>query len=95
MAEKLDAKRIEKARKEKVRTSKGEEEKQRIRDTIELNRSGKRVGRLIEPKRKEYGLCQKLPAHSLIPDNQSVRNDFQIEGSETFDELCLHHQRLL
>lgn len=54
MAEKLDAKRIEKARKEKVRTSKGEEEKQRIRDTIELNRSGKRVGRLIEPKRKEY-----------------------------------------
>lgn len=38
MAEKLDAIRIEKARKEKVRMNKCEEAKQRIRDTINSTR---------------------------------------------------------
>ncbi len=54
MAKKLDAQRIENARNKMSKSDRREAEKQRIRDTIEQNRSGKRVGRVIMPEHKEY-----------------------------------------
>ena len=54
MAKKLDAQRIESARKQQQKTDKREEEKKHIRDTIAKNRSGERKGRVIMPEKKLY-----------------------------------------
>ena len=54
MAKKLDAEQIERARHKSEKSSRREEEKQRIQDTIEKNRSGERKGKVIMPERKLY-----------------------------------------
>lgn len=54
MAKKLDAQRIENARKQQTKRDKREEEKKHIRDTIAKNRSGERKGRVILPEKKLY-----------------------------------------
>ena len=54
MAKKLDAQRIENARKQTSKRDKREEEKRHIRDTIAKNRSGERKGRVILPEKKLY-----------------------------------------
>jgi site-specific DNA recombinase len=53
-AEKLDAERIERSRKQGTNKDGREQEKQRIRDTIEKNRRGERKVTVIEPEKKEY-----------------------------------------
>ena len=54
MAKKLDAEQIERARHKSEKSSRREEEKQRIQDTIAKNRSGERKGKVIMPERKMY-----------------------------------------
>ena len=55
MAKKLDAERIEQARHKGEKTSsRREEQKREIQNTIARNRSGERRGRVIMPERKEY-----------------------------------------
>ena len=54
MAKKLDAQRIEIARKQTSKRDNRELEKQHIRDTIAKNRSGEREGRVIMPEKKLY-----------------------------------------
>lgn len=54
MTRKLDAQRIENARKQTSKRNKREAEKQRIRETIAQNRSGERKGRVIMPEHKIY-----------------------------------------
>lgn len=54
MAKKLDADRIEKARKKGPTVDMREEEKRRIRETIAKNRSGERKGHVIMPEHKMY-----------------------------------------
>ena len=54
MAKKLDAERIERARKKNQTVDRREEEKTRIRDTIAKNRNGERKGRVIMPEKKLY-----------------------------------------
>ena len=54
MVKKLDAQRIESARKQMVKRDNREEEKRHIRDTIAKNRSGERKGRVIMPEKKLY-----------------------------------------
>ena len=55
MAKKLDAERIEQARHKGEKTSsRREEQKREIQDTIARNRSGERRGRVISPERKKY-----------------------------------------
>ena len=53
MAKKLDAEHIEKARhKGEKKSSRREEQKRAIQDTIAKNRSGERKGRVIMPEKK-------------------------------------------
>ena len=54
MAKKLDAERIERARHKNESSSRREEEKKIIQDTIAKNRSGERKGTVIMPERKMY-----------------------------------------
>ena len=54
MAKKLDAEQIERARHKSEKSSRREEEKRHIQETIAKNRSGERKGRVIMPERKEY-----------------------------------------
>jgi len=54
MARKLDAKKIEEARRKLTRENKNEAEKSRIRETIAKNRRGERKGRVIMPEHKPY-----------------------------------------
>ena len=55
MAKKLDAERIEQARHKGEKTSsRREEQKREIQDTIAKNRSGERKGRVIMPEKKIY-----------------------------------------
>lgn len=55
MAKKLDAERIEQARHNGEKTSsRREEQKREIQETIARNRRGERRGRVIMPERKEY-----------------------------------------
>ena len=55
MAKKLDAEHIEKARhKGEKKSSRREEQKRAIQDTIAKNRSGERKGRVIMPEKKLY-----------------------------------------
>ena len=55
MAKKLDAERIEKARRKSKQTAnRREEQKREIQDTIAKNRSGERKGRVIMPEKKVY-----------------------------------------
>ena len=54
MAKKLDAARIEQARHKKETSSRRELEKQHIRETIAMNRSGQRKGHVIPPSKKLY-----------------------------------------
>ncbi len=54
MAKKLDAERIEQSRHKSEKSSRKEEERQLIQETIAKNRSGERKGTVIMPERKEY-----------------------------------------
>ena len=51
MAKKLDAEQIERARHKSEKSSRREEEKRHIQETIAKNRSGERKGRVIMPPR--------------------------------------------
>lgn len=54
MAKKLDAEQIERARHKSEKSSRKEEERKLIQETIAKNRSGERKGKVIMPERKEY-----------------------------------------
>lgn len=54
MVKNLDAARIEQSRQKSEKSTRRDDEKERIRETIAQNRSGKRKGHIILPKRKTY-----------------------------------------
>ena len=54
MAKKLDAERIEQARRKEKTTNRREEQKREIQDIIAKNRNGERRGRVIMPEKKVY-----------------------------------------
>ncbi len=82
MAKKLDAQRIEQARRKVSKEDRREIEKQRIRDTIEENRSGKRIGRVIMPKRKAYAIEEAPKIRVAAYCRVSTQEDEQVGSFE-------------
>ncbi len=82
MAKKLDAQRIEQARRKVSKEDRREIEKQRIRDTIEENRSGKRIGRVIMPERKAYTLEEAPKIRVAAYCRVSTQEDEQVGSFE-------------
>ena len=92
MAKKLDAQRIESARKQQQKTDKREEEKKHIRDTIAKNRSGERKGRVIMPEKKLYAFEEAPKIRVAAYCRVSTAEEAQV-GS--FEMQVQHFQSLI
>ncbi len=92
MAKKLDAQRIESARKQQQKTDKREEEKKHIRDTIAKNRSGERRGRVIMPEKKLYAFEEAPKIRVAAYCRVSTAEEAQV-GS--FEMQVQHFQSLI
>ena len=82
MAKKLDADRIEKARKKSQVVDHREEEKRRIRETIAKNRSGERKGHVIMPERKMYAYEDAAKVRIAAYCRVSTAEDAQVGSFE-------------
>lgn len=83
MAKKLDAERIEQARhKEKKTSSRRDEQKRAIQDTIARNRSGERKGRVIMPEKREYVYQDAPKVHVAAYCRVSTAEEAQVGSFE-------------
>jgi len=92
MAKKLDAQRIELARKQTRKLDTREEEKRHIRDTIAKNRSGERKGRIIMPEKKRYAYEEAPKIRVAAYCRVSTAEEAQV-GS--FEMQVQHFQSLI
>ena len=92
MAKKLDAQRIESARKQTVKRDNREEEKQHIRDTIAKNRSGERKGRVIMPEKKLYAYEEAPKIRVAAYCRVSTAEEAQVSS---FEIQVQHFQSLI
>ena len=86
MAKKLDAEQIEQARHRSEKSSRREEEKKRIQETIAKNRSGERKGTVIMPERKMYAYQEAAKVRVAAYCRVSTENADQKESLETQKE---------
>ena len=82
MAKKLDAEQIERARHKSEKSSRREEEKRHIQETIAKNRSGERKGRVIMPERKEYAYQEAAKVRVAAYCRVSTAEEAQVGSFE-------------
>ena len=82
MAKKLDAEQIERARHKSEKSSRREEEKRHIQETIAKNRSGERKGRVIMPERKEYAFQEAAKVRVAAYCRVSTAEEAQVGSFE-------------
>ena len=82
MAKKLDAEQIERARHKSEKSSRREEEKRHIQETIAKNRSGERKGRVIMPERKEYAFQEATKVRVAAYCRVSTAEEAQVGSFE-------------
>ena len=82
MAKKLDAELIESSRHKSERSSRREEEKRQIRETIAKNRSGERKGTVIMPERKMYAYQESARVRVAAYCRVSTAEEAQVGSFE-------------